>query len=75
MELKELIQNFELFTTDEKEYWEDILPSMLQEQQEKLRNLIEWYNSKMYLMKISKDKEIEELNQKHLLEWEEFNNK
>ena len=75
MELKELIQNFELFTTDEKEYWEDMLFLMLEDKQEKLRNLIEWYNSKMYLMKISKDKEIEELNQKHLLEWEEFNNK
>jgi hypothetical protein len=70
-----LIKETESMNDDEREYWFQILPIMTDEQVEKLRKILA--NEKEQLAKLDKEyeKELNKLNEKHLLEWQDFESK
>lgn len=71
-DLVKLILNTESMDDDEKQYWFDILPSMTDEQVDKLYNILETERKKLEELELKYQKEIKTLNEKHLIEWQEF---
>jgi hypothetical protein len=57
---------------DEKQYWFDILPSMTDSQIDRLYNILETEKNKLEELEVKYQKEIKDLNEKHLIEWQEF---
>jgi len=57
---------------DERQYWFDIMPSMTEEQIDRLYNILDTERKKLQELEIKYQKEIKELNEKHLIEWQEF---
>lgn len=70
-DLETLIHSTESMSTEEREYWFQIMPIMTDEQIEKLRGIL--VHEKEQLTKLDKEYEDElaKLNEKHLLEWKE----
>jgi hypothetical protein len=57
---------------DERQYWFDIMPSMTDSQVDRLYNILETEKKKLEELEVKYQKEIKSLNEKHLIEWQEF---
>ena len=71
-ELMTLILETESMEADEKQYWFDIMPSMTDEQVDRLFNILDTEKRKLEALEDKYKKEIKDLNEKHLIEWQEF---
>lgn len=71
-ELIKLILNTESMDDDERQYWFDIMPSMTDSQIDRLFNILETEKKKLEDLEVKYQKEIKSLNEKHLIEWQEF---
>jgi len=60
---------------NEKQYWFDILPSMTDEQIDRLFDILETERRKLEDLEVKYQEEIKTLNEKHLIEWQEFQTK
>jgi vacuolar-type H+-ATPase subunit I/STV1 len=57
---------------DERQYWFDIMPSMTDEQIDRLYNILDTERKKLEKLEKKYQNEIKTLNEKHLIEWQEF---
>jgi hypothetical protein len=57
---------------EERQYWFDIMPSMNEEQVDRLFNILETERKKLEELETKYQDEIKTLNDKHLIEWQEF---
>jgi hypothetical protein len=57
---------------DERQYWFDIMPSMTDSQVDRLYNILDTERKKLEELEVKYQDEIKELNEKHLIEWQEF---
>lgn len=71
-ELITLILATESMDDDERQYWFDILPSMTESQIDRLFNILDTEKKKLASLEDKYQKEIKQLNEKHLIEWQEF---
>jgi hypothetical protein len=71
-ELITLILNTESMDDDERQYWFDIMPSMNDSQVDRLYDILETEKMKLEELEGKYQKEIKSLNEKHLIEWQEF---
>ena len=71
-ELIKLILETESMEDDERQYWFDIMPSMTDEQIDRLFNILDTERKKLAALEEKYKKEIKQLNEKHLIEWQEF---
>ena len=71
-ELVKLILDTESMDDDERQYWFDIMPSMTDSQVDRLFNILETEKSKLEELEVKYQNEIKDLNEKHLIEWQEF---
>jgi len=71
-ELITLILATESMDDDERQYWFDIMPSMTDDQIDRLFNILETEKKKLEELEVKYQKEIKDLNEKHLIEWQEF---
>ncbi|MDD4151641.1 MAG: hypothetical protein PHR68_03425 [Candidatus Gracilibacteria bacterium] len=71
-ELIKLILNTESMDDEERQYWFDIMPSMSDEQIDRLFNILETERKKLEELEVKYQEEIKTLNDKHLIEWQEF---
>ncbi|EKE30163.1 MAG: tetratricopeptide TPR_3 [uncultured bacterium (gcode 4)] len=74
-ELVKLVLNTESMDNNEKQYWFDILPSMTDEQIDRLFDILETERRKLEDLEVKYQEEIKSLNEKHLIEWQEFQTK
>ncbi len=74
-DLIQLIKETESMNDSERDYWFQILPIMTEDQIKKFRDIL--LNEKTQLQKLDKeyDQEMKKLNEKHLIEWKEFETK
>lgn len=74
-DLIELIKATESMDDQERQYWFQILPVMTAEQIAKFKNIL--VTEKQQLAELDKEyeEELNRLNEKHLLEWKEFESK
>lgn len=74
-DLLELIKTTESMNDEERDYWFQILPIMTEDQIARFREIL--INEQQQLAKLDKDYEqqITQLNEKHMLEWKEFETK
>ena len=74
-DLIKLVLETESMNDEERQYWFHILPIMTAEQVEKFRKILD--NEKEQLAKLDQEyeKEIKQLNDKHLVEWKSFKTK
>ncbi len=71
-ELVKLILETESMDDDEKQYWFDIMPSMTDDQIDRLFNILDTEKKKLDALEDKYQNEIKKLNEKHLIEWQEF---
>lgn len=71
-ELITLILATESMDDDERQYWFDILPSMTDSQVDRLFNILDTEKKKLASLEEKYQNEIKQLNEKHLIEWQEF---
>jgi hypothetical protein len=71
-ELITLILATESMDDDERQYWFDIMPSMTDDQVDRLYNILDTEKKKLEELEVKYQKEIKDLNEKHLIEWQEF---
>ena len=71
-ELVKLVLNTESMDNNEKQYWFDILPSMTDEQIDRLFDILETERRKLEELELKYQEEIKTLNEKHLIEWQSF---
>lgn len=71
-ELVKLVLGTESMDNNEKQYWFDILPSMTDEQVDRLFDILETERHKLEELELRYQEEIKNLNEKHLIEWQEF---
>jgi len=71
-ELIEMILATESMDDDERQYWFDILPSMTENQIDKLFNILDTEKKKLEELELKYQEEIKQLNEKHLIEWQDF---
>ncbi|MDR2411870.1 MAG: hypothetical protein LBD88_04895 [Candidatus Peribacteria bacterium] len=57
---------------DERQYWFDIMPSMTDDQIDRLFNILDTEKKKLEALEEKYKDEIKRLNEKHLIEWQEF---
>jgi hypothetical protein len=69
-ELIELIIGSESIDNNEKQYWFDILPSMTDEQVDRLFNILMTERRQLEELNMKYQEEIKTLNEKHLIEWQ-----
>ncbi len=74
-ELIKLILATESMDDDERQYWFDIMPSMSDAQIDRLFDILETERKKLEELEVKYQKEIKTLNEKHLIEWQEMQNK
>lgn len=74
-DLIELVKTTESMDDQERQYWFQIMPIMTPDQIEKFRNIL--VTEKQQLAELDKEyeDELNRLNEKHLLEWKEFESK
>lgn len=70
--LIELILATESMDDSERQYWFDILPSMNADQIQRLSDILETERKKLDELEKKYQKEIEWLNQKHMVEWQSY---
>ena len=71
-ELIKLILHTESMDDDERQYWFDIMPSMTDSQIDRLYDILETEKKKLEELEVKYQTEIKSLNEKHLIEWQEF---
>ena len=71
-ELVKLVLGTESMDNSEKQYWFDILPSMTEDQVNRLFDILETERRKLEELEVKYQEEIKNLNEKHLIEWQEF---
>lgn len=71
-ELCNLVLKTESMDDDERQYWYDILPSMTNDQVDRLYNILDTERKKLEKLEEKYQDEIKNLNEKHLIEWQEF---
>lgn len=71
-ELIKLVLATESMDNEERQYWFDIMPSMNDSQIDKLFNILETERKKLEELELKYQEEIKSLNEKHLVEWQEF---
>jgi len=71
-ELIRLILNTESMDDDERQYWFDIFKDMNESQLDRLFNILETERLKLLALEKKYEKEVAALNEKHLVEWAEF---
>lgn len=71
-ELIGLILKTESMEDDERQYWFDIMPSMTDEQIDRLFDILDTERRKLEALEEKYKNEIKQLNEKHLIEWQEF---
>lgn len=71
-ELVELILHTDSMDDNERQYWFDIMPSMTDEQVDRLFNILDTERKKLQELEEKYQEEIKELNEKHLIEWQDF---
>jgi Na+/phosphate symporter len=71
-ELVKLILETESMDNDEKQYWFDIMPSMTDSQIDRLFNILDTERKKLEELEVKYQEEIKQLNEKHLIEWQDF---
>lgn len=69
-ELVKLILWSESIDNNEKQYWFDIIPSMTDEQIDRLFNILETERRQLEELNIKYQEEIKTLNEKHLIQWQ-----
>lgn len=69
-ELVELVINTQSMDNEEKQYWFDILPSMNNEQIDRLFEILETERKKLEELEKKYEREIKELNEKSLIDWQ-----
>lgn len=74
-ELIELILGSESIDNNEKQYWFDILPSMTDEQIDRLFNILMTEQQQLEELNLKYQEEIKTLNEKHLIEWQSLQSK
>lgn len=74
-ELVKLVINTESMDNAEKQYWFDILPSMTDEQVDRLFDILETERKELEKLEVNFQEEIKTLNERHLIEWQEFQSK
>lgn len=71
-ELIKLVLNTESMDDEERQYWFDIMPSMNDSQIDRLFNILDTERKKLEELELKYQNEIKALNEKHLIEWQEF---
>lgn len=71
-ELIKLVLATESMDDEERQYWFDIMPSMNDSQVDRLFNILETERRKLEELELKYQEEIKSLNEKHLIEWQEF---
>ena len=71
-ELIKMILLTESMDDDERQYWFDIMPSMTDDQIDRLFNILDTERKKLEELEMKYQNEIKNLNEKHLIEWQEF---
>lgn len=71
-ELIKLVLNTESMDDDERQYWFDIMPSMTDSQIDRLFDILDTERKKLEALEQKYQKEIKQLNEKHLIEWQDF---
>jgi hypothetical protein len=71
-ELITLILNTDSMDNEERQYWFDILPSMDKIQVQKLYDILDTEKQKLDKLDDKYQDDIKNLNEKHLVEWQEF---
>lgn len=71
-ELIKLILATESMDDEERQYWFDIMPSMNDSQIDRLFNILETERKKLEELESKYQEEIKALNEKHLIEWQDF---
>lgn len=71
-ELIKLVLATESMDDEERQYWFDILPSMNDSQVDRLFNILETERKKLEELESKYQEEIKALNEKHLIEWQDF---
>ncbi len=74
-ELVELVLGSESIDNNEKQYWFDILPSMTDEQVDRLFNILMTERRQLEELNLKYQEEIKTLNEKHLIEWQSLQSK
>lgn len=69
-DLIDLIVGSESIDNNEKQYWFDILPSMTDEQVDRLFNILMTERRQLEELNLKYQEEIKTLNEKHLIEWQ-----
>jgi hypothetical protein len=69
-ELVQLVLGSESIDNNEKQYWFDILPSMTDEQVDRLFNILMTERHQLEELNLKYQEEIKTLNEKHLIEWQ-----
>ena len=69
-ELIELVLGSESIDNNEKQYWFDILPSMTDDQVDRLFNILMTERRQLEELNMKYQEEIKTLNEKHLIEWQ-----
>ena len=70
--LVQLILNTESMDAQEKQYWFDIFPSMTESQKDRLFDILETERVKLQELETRYQEGIKQLNEKHLIQWQEF---
>lgn len=71
-ELVDLVLATESMDDEERQYWFDIMPSMTDAQIDRLYNILETEKQELSKLENRYQEEIKNLNEKHLIEWQEF---
>ncbi len=71
-ELIDLVLETESMDDEERQYWFDIMPSMTDTQIDRLYNILETEKKELQKLEVRYQEEIKNLNEKHLIEWQEF---
>ena len=71
-ELVKMILATDSMDDNERQYWFDILPSMTDEQVDRLYNILDTEKRKLDDLEKKYQDEIKNLNEKHLIEWQDF---
>jgi Spy/CpxP family protein refolding chaperone len=74
-ELVDLVVRSESIDNNEKQYWFDILPSMTDEQIDRLFNILMTERKQLEELNMKYQEEIKTLNEKHLIEWQALQSK
>ena len=74
-QLVTLVLRTDSMDSTEKQYWFDTLVTMTDEQIDRLFNILETERIKLEELENKYQEEIRNLNEKHLIEWQEFQSK